>query len=290
MLRRFFAGTIFFLSCTMVVSLAMADLKEIKERGEIRHLGVPYANFVTGDGEGLDVEILKLYAAEIGVTYKFVKSSWGTVISDLSGKKVIPKGEDVEFVGESDVKGDIIGNGLTVLAWRGKVINFSQPYFPTAIWVVTRNDSDLRPIMPSGDIKKDIAATKQLLVGKQVLAIRNTCLDPVLYDLKGTTPFYKEGIDLNDLAAVVIKGDAALCILDVPDTLVALEKYPRMIKVLGTITEKQEMAFGISKNSPELSSSFNSFLAKLKKTGKLTELMVRYYPLIRQYFPTAGTE
>ena len=33
------------------------DLREIRERGVLRHLGVPYANFVTGSGDGLDVEI-----------------------------------------------------------------------------------------------------------------------------------------------------------------------------------------------------------------------------------------
>ncbi len=114
----------------MVLPVAAADLKEIKKAGVIRHLGVPYANFVTGHGDGLDVEIIRLYAEELGVAYEYVQSSWQTVISDLSGKRAIPKGQDVEIIGESEVKGDIIGNGLTVLPWREKLISFSSPYFP----------------------------------------------------------------------------------------------------------------------------------------------------------------
>lgn len=290
MLRRFATCSAIALSCAVVVSSAAADLKAIREIGMIRHLGVPYANFVTGDGDGLDTEIIKLYAEEIGVTYKYIKSSWATVISDVSGKEVLPKGDEVDIIGESEVTGDIIGNGLTFLPWRAKVIDYSLPYFPTAIWVVARADSDLKPIPPSDDIKSDVEATKALLMGREVLGVRNTCVDPKLYDLKEVTSRYKENIGLNDLAPAVIKGDAALCILDVPDTLVALEKYPGMIKVLGPITEKQYMAFGISKDSPELLASFNAFLAKLQKNGKLRELIVNYYPMITYYFPKAGQE
>ncbi len=34
------------------------DLDEIKKSGVLRHLGVPYANFVTGSGDGMDVELV----------------------------------------------------------------------------------------------------------------------------------------------------------------------------------------------------------------------------------------
>ncbi len=289
-MRKFIAGIVTVLLCFAHVQSTPADLKQIKERGVIRHLGVPYANFVTGAGDGLDVEIIKLYAEEIGVKYEYVKSSWATVISDVSGKKILPRGDDVDIIGETDVTGDIIGNGLTFLPWRAKVIDYSQFYFPTAIWVVARSDSELKPISPSGDVEQDLRATKKLLVGRDVLGIRNTCVDPMLYDLNEVQPFYMENMDLNDLAPAVIKGVADLCILDVPDTLMALEKFPGMIKVLGTITEKQSMGFGISKDSPELAISFNSFLASLQANGKLRQLVFKYYPLIVNYFPTAGRE
>jgi hypothetical protein len=39
-----------------------ADLAEIKQRGEIRHIGIRYANFVTGAGDGLDVELMQGFA------------------------------------------------------------------------------------------------------------------------------------------------------------------------------------------------------------------------------------
>lgn len=265
-----------------------ADLKDIKQSGILRHLGIPYSNFVTGDGDGLDVEVIKLYASEIGVKYKHVHSSWETVIGDLSGKKIIPKGDDVEIVGETPIKGDIIGNGLTVLPWRKKVIHFSDPYFPTAIWVLARADSVLNPIKPSGDSEKDVVKTKNLLVGQQILGIRETCLDPDLYNLRECLSIYKEGLQLNDLPAAIVKGDCELTLQDAPDALLALSKYPEKVKVLGPLTEEQVMAFGISKDSPELLRSFNDFLRRLKGNGKLRELIIKYYPLTINYFPDAG--
>ncbi len=283
--RRLLEGATVVLLTTVAALVASADLKEIQERQTLRHLGVPYANFVTGDGDGLDVEIIRLYAREIGVKYQYVKCSWATVIEDLSGKRVVPEGDQIRVIGKSPVRGDIIGNGLTVMAWRKKLINFSHPYFPTAVWLLAGEDSDLQPIRPSGDMGQDIEATRLLLHGKQVLGKRNTCIDPMFYALKGATAVYDDSLNLNDLAPAVIKGHTELTILDVPDTLVALAKFPGKLKVLGTVSEKQVMAFGISKDSPKLLESFNRFLEELRKSGKLRVLIEKYYPAIALYFP-----
>ena len=55
-----------------MLSANAQDLAEIRERGVLRHLGVPYARFITGNGDGLDVEIIQLFARHIGVRYEFV--------------------------------------------------------------------------------------------------------------------------------------------------------------------------------------------------------------------------
>lgn len=61
------------------------DLAEIKARGVLRHLGTPYANFVTGGGGGLDVEIIELFAQHLGVRYEFVPTDWINMFQDLIG-------------------------------------------------------------------------------------------------------------------------------------------------------------------------------------------------------------
>src|SRR3978361_518026 len=98
-----------------------ADLDEIKQRGEIRHIGIRYANFVTGAGDGLDVELMQGFAKRIGVAYKLVYSDFYSVIRDLLGKDVVRKGGEVTLTGDYPVKGDVISTGFTRLPWREAV-------------------------------------------------------------------------------------------------------------------------------------------------------------------------
>ena len=67
--------------------LLAGDQADVQQRGVLRHLGVPYANFVTGAGDGMDVELMKGFAGYLGVRYEYVPTSWKDVIGDLTGKK-----------------------------------------------------------------------------------------------------------------------------------------------------------------------------------------------------------
>lgn len=263
-----------------------ADLAKIKERGVLRHLGIPYANFVTGSGDGLDVEMVQRFAQHLGVKYVYVKTDWQDVIGDLSGKEVIPRGEDVEIVGEVPVKGDLIATGLTVLPWREKVVAYSLPTFPTQIWLLARADSSLRPIKPSGDPNKDVTAVKALLKGHNVMGMANTCLDPALYGLKeaGAEIRLFNG-NLNDLAPATIKGDAECVLQDAADALVAVGKWPGKVKVIGPVSPMQEMAYAFPKSAPVLRDAFNQFFETCKADGTYARLVKKYYPDVFRYYP-----
>ena len=138
------------------------DLREVRERGVLRHLGVPYANFVTGGGDGLDVEIMQLFARHLGLRYEFVPTTWDDAIGDLTGKQIRFK-PSVQEVGVRPVRGDIIANGMTILSPRQKVIDFSDPTFPSAVWLLARPEVPAKPIKASGDREQDIRATKAMM-------------------------------------------------------------------------------------------------------------------------------
>jgi hypothetical protein len=77
--------------CLLVTSVYAGDLPEIRQRGVLRHLGIPYAHFVrntTKGLDGLDVELMQLFAAHLGVEYQWVQTSWSEVFGDLTGQKV----------------------------------------------------------------------------------------------------------------------------------------------------------------------------------------------------------
>jgi ABC-type amino acid transport substrate-binding protein len=263
-----------------------ADLPQVRKSGVLKHVGIPYANFVTGAGDGMDVELMQLFAKHLGVRYEYVKADWGTVIQDITGKKVQAKGDDVVFLEDAPVRGDLIANGFTVLPWRQKAVSFSTPTFPSQIWLVARVDSKVKPIKPSGNIDTDIARTKALMKSKHVMALKKTCLDPDLYNLDATgAEVVLFNGSLNELAPAIINGKAEMTILDVPDALVALEKWPGKIKILGPISHKQEMAVAFPQSSPQLHDAFNTFLKQAQRDGSYRKIVKRYYPTAYAFFP-----
>ncbi len=262
------------------------SMADIKESGYLLHLGVPYANFVTGADDGLDVEVIRLFADYLGVEYVYVRTNWKEVIPSVIGHEVIRDGQEVQLGDAVAVTGDLIANGLTRIPWREEVLDYSYATFPTQIWLLARGDSPFDPIVPSGSAEGDIQQVQALMSGRTVLCKANTCLDPSLYSLDrlGAKAVLFEGL-LNELAPAVIDRKAETTILDVPDALVALRKWPGMVKVLGPVSPPQEMGVGFPQQSTELREAFNSFFAQLWNSGDYLELVRIYYPTALEYYP-----
>jgi hypothetical protein len=262
------------------------DLQSIKADGVLRHLGIPYANFVTGSDDGMDVEIIKGFAKYIGVRYEYVRTDWGTVVEDLVGRKVTTLDGHAVLGEEVPVKGDLVANGFTILPWRMEVLDYSEPTFPSQIWLIARADSTVKPIKPSRNVLKDVEVVRRIIRNKSVLALPKTCLDPALYDLQatGATVVNYNG-NLNQIAPALISKEAELTILDVPDALIALEKWPGKIKIIGPMSAPQLMAVGFPKSSAKLCEAFNKYLYEIKRNGTYTRLIKKYYPTSFYYFP-----
>lgn len=270
----------------LTAAAAAQDLAEVRQAGVLRHLAIPYAHFVTGPDTGMDVELVQAFAARLGVRYEQVPTGWATVFGDLTGTNVKAAGSTVERLGPAAVRGDLIANGLTVLPWRQEVVAFSDTTFPNQVWLVARADSPIQPIAPSGGIAADIAAVKQLIRGRSLLGKAGTCLDPALYrveDLAGRILLFPGS--LNDLAPALIQGEAELTLLDVPDALVALQKWPGRTKILGPVSERQDMAVAFRKDSPQLREEFNRFLAAMRADGSFEALARRHYPFVKTHYP-----
>ena len=272
--------------CNVISPVWGSDLATVKKNGVLRHLGIPYANFVTGSGDGLDVELMQLFAQHLNVRYEYVKTDWPTIIADLTGKVVKPSGDRVQVTGQAPVKGDVIANGFTVIPWREKVVLFSVPTFPTQVWLMTRSDSPMVPIQPSGKLEADIVQTKNLLKGHRLLGKSGTCLEPSLY---GLDAIVSEQIlfpgNLNELAPAIMNGEVEATLLDVPDALVALGKWGGQIKIIGPLSPVQEMAPAFAPDGKDLCASFNAFYRQLVTDGTYQALVKKYYPAVFSYFP-----
>jgi ABC-type amino acid transport substrate-binding protein len=265
---------------------AAHDLAEVKASGVLRHLGLPYANFITGSGDGLDMELMQLFATHLGVKYEYVETSWKNIIGDLTGRRAKGKGAEAELLDEVPVRGDVISNGFTVLPWRAQVVDFSAPTFPTQVWLLTRADYGMTPVKPTGDLAKDILQTKAKFQGEKLLGMPNTCLDFTLYKLADEKVVLQEVTgNLNEIAPRLMAGEAEAAILDVPDALVAMEKWPGQIKIIGPISGQQTMATAFRKDATQLREAFNAFLEQCKKDGTYVRLVKKYYPAVFDYYP-----
>ena len=275
------------LASAWVISGWAQDLGEIRERGSIRHLGVPYARFVSGNGDGLDTEIVQMFARHLGVRYEYVQTDWNNVLQDLIGQDIEYRPE-VRTTAKRPIRGDIIASGLTLLPNRKKLIDYSQPTFPSAVWLLARADSRVTPIVPSGNLADDIKATKARMGVGTTFVMDNSCLDPTLYDLEGKGLKLKRftgSTNINDVVPAMLKGESDMTLLDVPGVLVALELWPGKIKVVGPISEEQRMAAGFRKESPELRKAFNAYLARLKADGTYMRLVKKYFRVAPRYLP-----
>ncbi len=262
------------------------SLDDLKQRGVLRHLGVPYANFVTGAGDGMDVELMQRFADWLGVDYAYVQTDWASAIGDLTGENVKSRGGEVERLGKVPIKGDVIANGMTVIPWREQVVLFGKPTFPTQVWLMSRADSPVSPINPTSSLVADIVETKSVLDGKTLLGKLDTCLDPALYDMDRTgAKISLFGGTLNELAPALLNDESEFTLLDVPDALVALEKWPGAIKVIGPVSEPQDMAPAFRRGDSELQAAFNSFLGEREADGSFDALVLKYYPFVTDYFP-----
>jgi ABC-type amino acid transport substrate-binding protein len=194
----------------------------------------------------------------------------------------------VKVVGENPVRGDLIATGFTILPWRAKVVDFSETTFPTGIWLVTRGDASLQPIAPTGIISQDISAVKKTLQGVSVLALKDSCLDPDLYGLNKTgakIKLFPTDRNLDDMIPAVIAGMADATLMDVPVALVALERWPGEIKIIGPVSPPQGMACAFPKTSPRLRQEFDTFFRQFKANGRYRRLIVKYYPSVFTYYP-----
>lgn len=284
-------------ACAVLTALALllcgpapaatdSSLGAVQERGVLRHLGIPYANFVTGAGDGMDVELIQGFADWLGVDYEYVQTDWSSAIGDLTGKEVRAEGDEVEIIGEVPIRGDVIANGMTVIPWREKVVAFAEPTFPTQVWLMSRADSPVSPIRPTNSLVEDIVQTKSVLDGKTLLGKLDTCLDPSLYDMEKTGAEISlfDGT-LNELAPALLANESEFTLLDVPDALVALQKWPGQIKVIGPVSEPQDMAPAFRRDDTALRDAFNTYLAELKADGRFDALALKYYPFVADYFP-----
>lgn len=202
----------------------------------------PYEYYEGGEIVGIDVEIAKAIAEEMGMDFE---------VEDMAFDSIIPAVQSG--------KADFGAAGMTVDEKRLQSVDFSDSYATATQVVIVKEDSDI--------------ASPDDLTGKTIGVQLGTTGDIYASDIEGATvEQYNKGFEAvqaltqNKIDAVVIDGEPAKVFVSQNEGL----------KILDDALTVEEYAICVKKGNTELVEGINKAIANLKETGKLQEIVDKY--------------
>lgn len=226
---------------------AAGRLAAVTERGELRvciwpdYFSISYRNPRSGELEGIDVDMAKAFAADLGVTLRFVDSSFADLVANMRNDAC-----------------DVAMHAVGVRADRAEHMDFTQAHLVSGIYAVVMRD---HPTIRAWD---DIDRA-----GHVVVVQRGTYMEPVMRDrLKAAELLVVDTFKAREQE--VQSGRADVFMTDFP--------YGRRMAMLtdwATLLEPSEpvaptpYAYAVPKGDPEWLARVDAFVAATKRDGRL---------------------
>ena len=241
------------------VAQAQSTIDEVKQRGELRIAGVLYRPLISprpsGEYVGIDVELMKLMAADLGVKLNIVNSEWATAVAGIEAKKwdIVPamcitdKRKEVIDFSESYIT---IGATLTTAANNPKglttVASFNRPEVVFAVPAGSWSESVAKEVAPKATLKG---------FGQSTSA---------------------------DLIQEVVAGRADAVVLDTPiQTTVALASFGDKLRIVPGHNKPLDVrackvGYAYMKGDMKMAAYIDDFVRKLRESGQLDALTKQY--------------
>lgn len=270
-MKKFFSLILVLSLCASMVLLSgcvdtssKSSLEQIKARGTlVMYTNAAFVPFEYVNGNevvGVDVDIARAIAEEIGVTLDVRNVEFDTIIASIKTGK-----------------GDIGAAGITVRPDREEEVDFSTKYIKSKQYIILPEDSDVETI-------EDLAGMK---IGVQEGTTGNFVISDEIdlnNDIEGTGALegtgaevllYVNAVDASmalksgKIDAVVIDELPALNIANVNDGLKAIE----LVFDDGSTTE-EEYAICVKKGNEELLEIINKVIEELLEDGSIEEFII----------------
>ncbi|MGJ8454671.1 basic amino acid ABC transporter substrate-binding protein [Pseudothermotoga sp. U03pept] len=209
----------------------------------------PFEYIENGQFVGFDMDLMREIAKLANLELKFVDMSFDSLIPALRAGQI-----------------DVAAAAMTITDERRQVVDFSKPYWTADQSIIVKADSDLTitVLFQKGKIGVQTGTTGDLwctdnLVGKGLLPEKN---------LKRYDTFV---LALSDL----LNGNIDAIVLDSPvgNRFAAVKP----VKVVGVIVTGEQYGIVVKKGNKELLDKINSALEVLIETGKMAELIDKYF-------------
>jgi polar amino acid transport system substrate-binding protein len=209
----------------------------------------PFEYIENGQFVGFDMDLMREIAKIAGFELKFVDMSFDSLIPALRAGQI-----------------DVAAAAMTITEERKKVVDFSMPYWTADQSIIVKADSDLTITVLFGKYRigvqtgttGDLWCTENL-VEKGLLPERN---------LKRYDTFI---LALSDL----LNGNIDAIVLDSPVANRFAATKP--VKVVGIIVTGEQYGIAVRKGNKELLNKINQALKTLIETGKINELIDKYF-------------
>jgi len=204
---------------------------------------------------GLEADLARGLAADLGVPLNFVVMEWDELIPALNAGKI-----------------DIIMSGMTATEVRSVKINFSMPYIVTGQMPLVR--------------AKDIARYPTTLALKNTqgrIGVEAGTTSDFL--VRETFPYAERAPydNIRAAAEALARGQVDMVIADAPTTWwLAADMENAGLSPLGVVLTQERIAWGVSKANPDLLTAADSYLLQLQGAGELDKLIAKWLPFAKK--------
>ena len=256
---KFYMFVIFMFFMVIITGCAKKDnsLQAIKDGGKItvvtNALFPPFEYYKSDKVEGVDMDIAKEVAKDLGVKLEILDMDFDGVIAAIASGK-----------------GDFVAAGLSYDKEREKAISFSDEYIDVPQSLIVLKD---------GDLDDNIEILKGKKVGTQIGTtvdqnIRNEIKDGFLKD-KGTKLIAKKDY----LGLVTDLRNNRLDVIAL-DGLIARQLVNKNKDLKYFDINNESYSLAVKKGNEDLLKEINKTINKLRKNGKINEFYKNHYEYI----------
>ena len=247
-------------------SSSQNKMQQIRESGKLvmyTNAAFPPYEFLGENGEitGVDVEIGKAIAEELGVTLKVNNANFDGIVSAIASGK-----------------GDVGIAGITITDERSQRVDFSEPYIESVQYLILSQDSEIQVLE---DLASKTVGAQTGTTGYLYLDDQNR--DGLMTDQPCNLLAYQTPTD-----AMVALSEGKLDAV-VVDQLVAeqLAKSQPNFIAIPLITAsgeqvKEECGVAVAKGNEDLLAVINQVIEQMKSDGSIDQYFVEYSELVEQ--------
>lgn len=248
------AGFIYFRCYKGLPSQSGAErslLKEIKKRGEIiigTDATYPPMESVDAEGnlEGVDMDIGKEIAADLGVKPVFKNISWDEIFNALRDGEI-----------------DVIISSVTITPQRAESMSFSDPYFNAGQVIVIKSENQ--------DVIKGVED-----LGNRILGVQTGTTSEEQAKSIVDSPSEPRGYENYNLAKkALLDGEIDAIIVDYP-AAVGLVSSEENLQIAGEPFTQEFYGVVVRKDETSLLAEINKTIRRLKKEGTLRDLEIKW--------------